>query len=164
MVGSAYQVFDKSNEDIGVIPRAINDLFDKVKIKESEGAVVNVRISFIEIYNEDFKDLLHLEILPREILIREDKEGRIFFTGAREESVTSASEALHYLEKGNIARTTAETMMNSSSSRSHAIFTIATEVFIPTSVENEEADEKKINLGGEYVQSKLHIVDLAGDS
>jgi hypothetical protein len=73
----------------------------------------------LEIYNDDVKDLLHPDISPRDIAIREDKDGRIFFTGAREEAVPDARTALFYLEQGNLNRSTAETLMNMTSSRSH---------------------------------------------
>ena len=41
----------------------------------------------LEIYNDECRDLLHPEIPSRDIALREDKEGRMFFTGAREEIV-----------------------------------------------------------------------------
>ena len=47
-----------------------------------------VRVSMLEIYNDECRDLLHPEIPSRDIALREDKEGRMFFTGAREEIVT----------------------------------------------------------------------------
>jgi len=158
MVGSSFNNF----EETGIISRAINQLFERGREKEVEGAVVNFRVSFIEIYNEEFKDLLHPEILSREIMIREDKDGRIFFTGAREESVSTPSEALNYLQKGNLSRTTAETLMNAASSRSHGVYTISTEVYVPSTLHQTTENEKVVSVGGEYIQSKLHIVDLAG--
>ena len=42
----------------------------------------------LEIYNDECRDLLHPDIPSRDIALREDKEGRMFFTGAREEIVT----------------------------------------------------------------------------
>ena len=60
----------------------------------------SVHVSFIEIYNDECKDLLHPDIASRDIFIREDKEGHIFMTGAREEEVHDASEALVYLGRG----------------------------------------------------------------
>ena len=51
------------------------------------GCLSNVRVSMLEIYNDECRDLLHPEIPSRDIALREDKEGRMFFTGAREEIV-----------------------------------------------------------------------------
>jgi len=82
----------------------------------------------LEIYNDECRDLLHPEIPTTDIALREDKDGKIFFTGAREELVTGTNAALRFLEMGNSNRSTAETLMNQTSSRSHAIFTISMEL------------------------------------
>lgn len=87
--------------------------------KEKSNRISNVRVSMMEIYNDECKDLLHMDIPSRDIMIREDKDGKIFFTGAREEVVTDFQSAMYFLNHGNINRTTAETLMNQSSSRSH---------------------------------------------
>ena len=54
----------------------------------------------LEIYNDECRDLLHPDIPSRDIALREDKEGRMFFTGAREEIVTDKkvdSDSTHVL-------------------------------------------------------------------
>lgn len=132
--GKTHSIMGKSNnadsddaecsEEQGIIPRAIRQIFSTLNSDKLQGKMSSIRVSMIEIYNDECKDLLHPEIPSRDIMIREDKHGRIFFTGAREEVVSSSSAALQYLELGNLNRTTAETLMNQSSSRSHvsAIF------------------------------------------
>ena len=142
-------------EDEGIIPRALRQIFEYFRADKT-GRVVSMHISFLEIYNDECRDLLHPDIPSRDIMIREDKEGRIFFTGAREEVVTSVEDSLYYLERGNLSRTTAETFMNATSSRSHAIFSIALELFEYASAATSEGAENT------YIQSKLHLVDLAG--
>ncbi len=116
--------------EAGIIPRAVRQVFDTLNTANAGGItrMATIRVSMIELYNDECKDLLHPEIPSRDIMIREDKHGRIFFTGAREEVVTDAESALQYLELGNINRSTAETLMNQASSRSHAIFTISLEI------------------------------------
>ena len=115
MVGS-----NISDDDAGIIPRSLQYIFDRLKEQKEEGmSVINLKISFLEIYNDEVKDLLHSEVNSRDIMIREDKDGRIFFTGARDEVITSIEDALYFLDFGARARTTAETFMNASSSRSH---------------------------------------------
>ena len=107
--------------------------------------------------------MLHPDIPTRDINIREDKEGKIFFTGAREEVVVDAVTAMYYLEQGNLNRSTAETLMNQKSSRSHAIFTVALEM-LQYSIK-QKADIKhntEQTEDGSYIQAKLHLVDLAG--
>jgi kinesin family protein 4/21/27 len=114
--------FVEGDEDEGIIPRAARHMFDILDSKTLQGAgkiVASLHVSFIEIYNDECRDLLHPDIQPRDICIREDKEGRIFFTGAREEGVGSAEDLLRLLDQGNRSRTTAETFMNATSSRSH---------------------------------------------
>jgi hypothetical protein len=60
------------------------------------------------------------------------------------------------LERGGVGRTTAETMMNDESSRSHAIFTISVDACDVSQPAQGGSAVKK------YVQSKLQLVDLAG--
>jgi Kinesin motor domain len=127
--GKTHTMIGNSDEDeVGVIQRALMQIFSTLQEKktanDSENARVisNVHVSFIEIYNDECKDLLHPDISSREIIIREDKDGKIFLTGAREEAVSSAEEAMMFLERGSMSRTTAETLMNNSSSRSHVSY------------------------------------------
>jgi hypothetical protein len=61
------------------------------------------------------------------INIREEKNGMISVYGLRDERVENAAELAHCLDKGSNCRTTASTLMNNTSSRSHAIFTITIE-------------------------------------
>jgi hypothetical protein len=115
MVGSGV-----NDEDGGIIPRALHHIFLRLhQCKEAGMSVLALKISFLEIYNDECKDLLHPEVNSRDIMIREDKDGKIFFTGAREEVIQSVDDALYYLNTGARARTTAETFMNAASSRSH---------------------------------------------
>lgn len=173
------------SDDEGIIPRALRHIFTYLdsssstsnnndtpqRDKDSDQNVIklaSVHVSFLEIYNEECKDLLHPEIASREIMIREDKDGRIFFTGAREEICSSVDGALALLEMGNLQRTTAGTYMNATSSRSHAIFTVNLEFFQYGNTNNTNGSSSNGNDGsgdtgdGVYIQSKLHLVDLAG--
>ena len=144
-------------------------------------STINVRISFIEISNEECSDLLHSEIPSRDIMLREDKDGKIFFTGAREEIVYNVEDVLQYLHRGCLHRTTGDTNMNQASSRSHAIFSINIEMVKcqPKSTENHSRESGRSqqtqtsSRGGNsntntnapttsIITSKLHLVDLAG--
>lgn len=120
----------------------------RIREEEYSSEIVTFRVSFIEIYNEELKDLLHPEITSREILIREDSHGKIFFTGAREVTVRSYEDAIRCLEEGCLNRTTGGTLMNDFSSRSHSVFTLSVDV-----LNVQEAKE---------IKAKLHLVDLAG--
>ena len=92
------------------------------------------------------------------------------------------------VERGNLSRTTAETLMNSTSSRSHAIFTLALEMYDYSGIDEVGVEGGAGGVGGldlhsqggpgngpggvgagtgsnkgvSVVQSKVHLVDLAG--
>jgi hypothetical protein len=86
-----------------------------------------IKCAFVEIYNEEIKDLLHPDTPSKSISIREDANGDIILAGVKEEVVTSFENMIRCLEHGSVFRTTGSTLMNQQSSRSHAIFTIIVE-------------------------------------
>ena len=63
----------------------------------------------------------------KDITVREEKSGSISVFGLREEKVSCYDELAACLDRGSSFRSTACTLMNNSSSRSHAIFTISIE-------------------------------------
>ena len=119
-MGSGSSDMRLGGDSFGIIPRVIKSLFDIILQKEEEDAnsSYKVHVQFLELYGEDIKDLLEHTKTSR-VTIRETATGDVFVSGAREETVTSASQMLRALEDGSRHRTTASTMMNSSSSRSH---------------------------------------------
>lgn len=60
-----------SDEEQGIIPRAVADIFKL--LDENDLTDFSVRVSYLEIYKEDFKDLLEVETASKDIHIREDK-------------------------------------------------------------------------------------------
>lgn len=114
----------------------------------------NIKISYIEIYNEEIFDLLDpshstkkLEKWER-IKVREDKDGSMSLVNMRLQEALSEADALNLFFLGNVNRVTSDTPMNKTSSRSHCIFTITVEG------KNTTTDATTL--------SKLHLVDLAG--
>jgi len=77
--------------------------------------------------------------------------------GVPDETVTSIEEIMDWMDFGTKRRTTAQTLMNDTSSRSHAIFTIQLQLLSPrtpsTGTRKAEFD---------VLRSKLQLVDLAG--
>ena len=71
-------------------------------------------------------------------------------SGVTEELVADASQMLALLDRGSLNRTTAATLMNDASSRSHAIFTVFLE-------QREISDPEQ-----GYITAKFFFVDLAG--
>ena len=147
---------DLFDDDLGIIPRVVKDVFAESNARfESRSSDVRVRCAFLEVHNEEVRDLLHPDTNPRRISIREKSDGAIVVAGAREVVTTNADEMLRLLELGCVARTTGGTKMNENSSRSHAIFTIIIE---QTLLSNEAREKHK----GRYASAKFHLVDLAG--
>eukprot|EP00743_Colponemidia_sp_Colp-15_P008614 GILK01009374.1.p1 GENE.GILK01009374.1~~GILK01009374.1.p1 ORF type:complete len:1490 (-),score=407.64 GILK01009374.1:108-4577(-) len=144
--GNGYGI---SDDEMGIIPRVIRQIFETIQQKKGTAQFL-VRVSYLEIYNEDVKDLLHPETPSKSIAIREDANGGILVVGVQEEAVNSFDEMMTCLENGSVHRTTGSTLMNEQSSRSHSIFTVVLE-------------QKHIDgTSDEYMSAKFHLVDLAG--
>ncbi|GMI71066.1 hypothetical protein like AT2G36200 [Hibiscus trionum] len=141
----------------GVIPRAVKQIFDTL---EGQNAEYSVKVTFLELYNEEITDLLAPEEITKVVLeekqkkqlpLMEDGKGGVLVRGLEEEIVTSASEIFTLLERGSAKRRTAETLLNKQSSRSHSLFTITIHI-----KEATPEGEELIKCG------KLNLVDLAG--
>ena len=136
--------------DRGIIPRTLSYIFGKT----GGDSNMEVRISYLEIYNENGYDLLDpshdtkaLEDLPK-VHMLEDGEGKMHMSNLSAQLARSEEEALNLLFLGDTNRVISETPMNQASSRSHCIFTISIDFRKP---------------GSDVVRrSKLHLVDLAG--
>ena len=132
----------------GVIPRAIKQIFDTLKGKTD----YTVKVSFLELYNEEITDLLAAGVDEnRKLPIRDDGSGSIHVANLEEVIVKNALEIYSVLDRGTSRRTSAETLLNKQSSRSHSVFTITIHMR-DTTPEGEEI----IKVG------KLNLVDLAG--
>ncbi|XP_011370350.1 kinesin-like protein KIF27 isoform X1 [Pteropus vampyrus] len=140
----------------GIIPRAIQEIFQN--ISENLSIDFTIKVSYIEVYKEDLRDLLELETSMKDLHIREDEKGNTVIVGAKECQVESADEVMSFLEMGNAARHTGTTQMNEHSSRSHAIFTIS----ICQVEKNTETVEDGSWCSHRRIVSKFHFVDLAG--
>uniref|UniRef100_A0A8D2P4Y6 Kinesin family member 27 n=1 Tax=Zosterops lateralis melanops TaxID=1220523 RepID=A0A8D2P4Y6_ZOSLA len=141
-------------DERGIIPRAIQELFHHI----SEHRNINfcVKVSYIEVYKEELRDLLDLETSVKELHIREDEKGNTVIVGAKEFQVECADEVISLLESGNAARHTGTTQKNEHSSRSHAIFTISI-------CQKQSAEyQKNTDVEQDWISSKFHFVDLAG--
>ncbi|XP_071437170.1 kinesin-like protein KIF27 isoform X2 [Pithys albifrons albifrons] len=141
-------------EEKGIIPRAIQELFQL--ISENRNISFHVKVSYVEVYKEELRDLLELETSVKELHIQEDGKGNTVIVGAKEFQVECADEVISLLESGNAARHTGSTQMNEHSSRSHAIFTIS--ICQKQSAESQ----KNTDAARDLITSKFHFVDLAG--
>lgn len=134
----------------GIIPRAISQLFDTLKDQDNE---FTVRVSFLELYNEDTYDLLSPMDDTSKLKIFEgsQKKGSVVVGGLEEIIVQSKAEIYDILQRGSAKRRTAATLLNACSSRSHTIFSVTVHIR-EGSIEGEEL----LKIG------KLNLVDLAG--
>ncbi|XP_018374135.1 PREDICTED: kinesin-like protein KIF21A isoform X1 [Trachymyrmex cornetzi] len=158
---------------VGIIPRAIKHLFDGIVDKQKRAREraqmppeFKVTAQFLELYNEDLKDLLEPGGPRGGARIHEDTMGNIHLAGVEPRVVTSPEQALEYLRLGALSRTTGSTQMNTQSSRSHAIFTLYIKQQRCIKVEDPDADvdTSGVELTNEFetLTAKFHFVDLAG--
>ncbi|KAM6202039.1 kinesin-like protein KIF7 [Rhynchocyon petersi] len=141
-------------DEQGIIPRAMAEAFKLIDENDLLDCVVHV--SYLEVYKEEFRDLLEVGTSSRDIQLREDDRGNIVLCGVKEVDVEGLDEVLSLLEMGNAARHTGATHLNRLSSRSHTVFTVTLEQRgrAPSRLPRPAA--------GHLLVSKFHFVDLAG--
>eukprot|EP00898_Chlorokybus_atmophyticus_P005195 jgi/Chlat1/5677/Chrsp37S05483 len=145
-----------SNQSPGVIPLAVYDAFDE--IYKTQDREFLVRVSYMEIYNEEINDLLNPN--SRRLQVHETIERGVFVAGLREEIVTSPEEVVDLMTRGEEHRHYGETNMNQYSSRSHTIFRMVIESRERAADEDAASIEQN---GVDAVRvSTLNLVDLAG--
>uniref|UniRef100_UPI00398F0E3E kinesin-like protein kif7 n=1 Tax=Pristiophorus japonicus TaxID=55135 RepID=UPI00398F0E3E len=159
-IGEAY-ISSVTDDDQGIIPRALAEIFKL--IDENDAVDHTVKVSYLEVYKEEFRDLLEVETASKDIRTREDDKGNTVLCGVKECEVEGLDEALSLLEIGNTAKHTGATQVNTHSSRSHTIFTIT--------MEQRRGLGRTTRLAGaagdplsstQVISSKFHFVDLAG--
>ncbi|XP_076752160.1 kinesin-like protein Klp61F [Xylocopa sonorina] len=135
----------------GIIPRSVSHLFDELRLLKVEGYFV--RVSFLELYNEEIIDLLSSSDDTTKIKVYEDptKKGAVIIHGVEEVPIYNKIEVFKILQKGSEKRQTAATLMNANSSRSHTIFSVTVHI-----KETMPTGEELLKTG------KLNLVDLAG--
>lgn len=143
------KTFVDDDNTSGIIPRALNHLFDELRLSELE---FSMRVSYLELYNEELCDLLSSDDATK-IRIYDDaaKKGSVIVQGLEEIPVHSKNDVYRLLAKGQDRRRTAATLMNAQSSRSHTVFSILVHI-----KENGVDGEEMLKIG------KLNLVDLAG--
>ncbi|XP_045152411.1 kinesin-like protein KIF7 isoform X1 [Echinops telfairi] len=141
-------------DEQGVIPRAMAEAFKLMDENDLLDCLVHV--SYLEVYKEEFRDLLEVGTASRDIQLREDDRGNVVLCGVKEVDVEGLDEVLSLLEMGNAARHTGATHLNRLSSRSHTIFTVTLEQRgrVPMCLPCPAASQLLV--------SKFHFVDLAG--
>ena len=132
----------------GLMSLTLSDMFKKLQRMRSDKDV-KVKCSFVEVYNENIRDLLGP---GHDLQIREDPVKGMCVAGVSEiAGVSSVEEIMELLHKGNRNRTTEPTSANITSSRSHAVLQVIVEL-----------KEKGQGLTSHVQVGKLSLIDLAG--
>lgn len=133
-----------------------------------------LRATYVEIYNEQLRDLLVPEHIPLhergQVTIREDAKGHILLTNLHSVEINTFEDLMNALNFGSTIRQTDSTAINAKSSRSHAVFSLNL-VQRRNKYQTASKSEKRLSVpleamtGAEAmitIDSKLHFVDLAG--
>uniref|UniRef100_A0A8K9VG87 Kinesin-like protein n=1 Tax=Oncorhynchus mykiss TaxID=8022 RepID=A0A8K9VG87_ONCMY len=133
----------------GIIPNSFAHVFGHIAKAEGDTRFL-VRVSYLEIYNEEVRDLLGKDQMQR-LEVKERPDVGVYIKDLSGYVVNNADDMDRIMTMGHKNRSVGSTNMNEHSSRSHAIFTITI-----------ECSEKGMD-GDQHVRmGKLHLVDLAG--
>ncbi|EST07537.2 Kinesin, motor domain protein [Kalmanozyma brasiliensis GHG001] len=139
-------------EDPGLIFLTMKELYARIQDARDDSDV-QIRLSYLEIYNETIRDLLSSEPTPpgAGLALREDANNRISVVGITELIPESPESVLQYLQEGNLRRTMSPTEANAVSSRSHAVLQI-----------NVTQKPRTASMTEQTTSASLNIIDLAG--
>ncbi|XP_049287206.1 protein claret segregational [Anopheles funestus] len=138
-------------ESLGVIPRTVDLIFNAVNDYKRFGWEYEIRVTFLEIYNEILYDLLDTSGTTKDLEIRmanAKNKTEVYVSNIIEETVDSTGRLHQLMNIAKMNRATAATAGNERSSRSHAVTKIT---LIGTHQEKCETCVGSVNL-----------VDLAG--
>lgn len=132
----------------GVIPNSFQHIFTQISRTQNQKYLV--RSSYLEIYQEEIRDLLCKDN-NKKLELKENSEFGVYVKDLTSVVTKSVTEIEHVMNIGNQSRSVGFTNMNERSSRSHAIFVITVEC-------SEEGPD-----GRDHIRvGKLNMVDLAG--
>ena len=167
--GKTFTMEGKRDDDalVGINPRALRRIFELIDEKRQLAAIgsgagnvddawaYDVHVSYLEIYNENLRDLLGAPSTGKDVKKKEAALDVVSISGQPVKvpglttvDVRSATEVEAALLRGVSRRSVAATKCNSESSRSHSI------VIVTVTGRNSTT--------GVTTHGKLHLVDLAG--
>ncbi|TMS39466.1 hypothetical protein L596_005982 [Steinernema carpocapsae] len=128
----------------GIIPRTFEHIFTATATTANVKFLVHV--SYLEIYNEEVRDLLGKDKMQK-LEIKEHSEKGVYVSGLSMHVCHDVATCEELMARGFNNRHVGATLMNKDSSRSHSIFTVYIEAMDET---------------GSIRMGKLNLVDLAG--
>ena len=147
-IGERRAVFPESDDlatQMGIIPRAMDDLFYQIQLASTESTRFDVALSFIQIYNESVTDLIVPETGPLKV---RQRQGGAWYVKSSSVPVSMTKDVMIQIEHGLKNRITKSTCLNDVSSRSHAILRISV--------------TKHDLLNGSTYRAQIDFCDLAG--
>lgn len=132
----------------GVIPNSFQHIFTQISRTQNQKYLV--RSSYLEIYQEEIRDLLCKDN-NKKLELKENPDIGVYVKDLSSVVTKNATEIEHVMNIGNQSRSVGFTNMNDRSSRSHAIFVITVEC---SEVGPDGQDHIRVG--------KLNMVDLAG--
>ncbi|GAA6018610.1 hypothetical protein JCM11491_006164 [Sporobolomyces phaffii] len=147
--GKTHTMMGSSSEP-GIIPLAIDELFSYIH-KQNTHRTYSLRVSFLEIYNEQLRDLLAPSVSSASLAGSRQPEivegGTV--KNLEERPVSMPQQVLEVLREGEQRRRVGQTDWNERSSRSHCVFIVT--------IESMSKSED-----GSARTSRLNLIDLAG--
>ncbi|KAJ6876966.1 kinesin-like protein KIN-14U [Populus alba x Populus x berolinensis] len=144
---------DGTNNQAGIIPRAIEELFRQASLDNSS---ITFSMSMLEVYMGNLRDLLAPKVASRThevaakcLNIQTDPKGMVEVEGLTQVQIPDTAKAKWWYAKGRRARSTSWTNVNETSSRSHCLMRITI---------SRHGDDSK----AKAQVSKLWMVDLGG--
>lgn len=139
-----------SSTDPGIVFLTMKELYDKIEnLKDTK--IIDLTISYLEIYNETIRDLLNPVIDHKKLIIREEFDDKITVSNLLVHNPRTVEDVMNLIAMGNKNRTSSSTEANATSSRSHAVLQI-----------NIVQKSRTASLKEEHTYATLLIIDLAG--
>jgi kinesin family protein C1 len=147
--GKTHTMLGDGNGDMrGIIPRSVAKIVEASQKNAHKGWSYTMHASYVEIYNEQVRDLLKPGSSHSDKHSIVHKNGVTEVSGVQREVIDSVESAAALVRRASAARVVEATNMNAQSSRSHTIFMLY--------IVGEHASS------GSELTGCLNLVDLAG--
>jgi len=144
-----FKGFNQPPSQQGIMSRTFEQIFEYIQTTDVD--YYAVKCSYLEIYNEEIRDLLHKQN-GKKLDVKEHPEKGVYVKDLTTVDVTCVEDMEEVLEVGSWNRVLGATAQNPDSSRSHCIFTIEFELCFTTEHDDHE----------QFRSGRLNLVDLAG--